>query len=264
MNQTFNFYRFGLVLKLHLSEHLKTYLLGAGVLFGIWSVLLLPTAAKITVFSESIYRNHTTLFGVIYCGAGAWFASELFRTVSTPVRGIPYLTLPASRLEKFLVVFVMMLLFIPVFIGVFYAAEGICFSIINARLPAVSPKYQLLNLAGPYMDIVMRYLTLITPSFFLVGSIYFTKVPFVKTAVIAFCILFSVMLLNSEILIHQFFPGHEQYGGTPFREVFFLQNRRWYHLELSGNSDLIVKTILLLAVPSLWYIAFTRFKEKEL
>lgn len=264
MNQTFSFHRFGLVLKLHLSEHLKSYLLGMGVLLGVWFVMLLPSAFKVTVFHESIYRNHSMLFGFIGCGAGAWFASEAFRSVGTPVRGIPYLALPASQLEKFLAAFLMLLLFVPAFLGIFYTVEGICFSIINDRLPQSSPRYQLLNLLGPHMDPFLRYLTLLTPSFFLVGSIYFAKLPFVKTSVIAFVLFFFTMLVINELLMRQLFPGHENYGGTLFQEVSFLENNRWYRLELKGTADQVVQTILLLAIPSLWYIAYVRFKEKEI
>jgi hypothetical protein len=264
MNQTFQLHRFGLLLKLHLSEHLKSYLLGTGVLFGIWLIMLLPASAKISVFHESVYRNHATLFYVIFCGAGAWFASESFRMVSTPVRGIPFLALPASQLEKFLVAFLLLLCFVPVFLGIFYLSEAICFSFINARLSPTSPRYELLDVLGPHTDPVLRYLGLVTPSFFLVGSIYFAKVPFVKTGFIAFVLLFLVLVFFNDFLLRQLLPGHDQYGSTPFREATFLENRRWYRVELKGTVYLIVNTLLLLAPPALWYIAYVRFKEKEL
>ncbi|GAB3899387.1 hypothetical protein GCM10028803_20440 [Larkinella knui] len=264
MNQTFSLHRFGLVLKLHLSEHLKSYLLGTGVLAGVLLLLLSPDAARLSVFHESIYRKHGIFFGFIFCGAGAWFASEAFRVVSTPVRGIPHLALPASQLEKFLAVFLMVLLFVPVYLGVFYTIEGITFSIINARLPAGSPRYELLDITGEYLDSEMRYLTFLTPSFFLVGSIYFSKVPFVKTAVIAFVLFFITSLFLNEFIIRQLFPHREHYGNTLFQEVSFIENRRWYRLELSGQSRIIVNSILVLIIPFLWFIAYIRFKEKEL
>ena len=119
MNQTFNFRRFGLVLQLHLSEHSRTYLMSISVLFGVWIVLLGPSTARTTHFGENVYRFHGILFSFLFGGIGAWFASETYRVVSTPIRGIPYLMLPASHLEKFLVGLLMLLLFVLVFIGVF-------------------------------------------------------------------------------------------------------------------------------------------------
>jgi hypothetical protein len=264
MNQTFNFHRFGLVLKLHLSEHLKSYLLGIGVLAGVWLLMLTPDTTRLSVFHESIYRKHGIFFGFIFCGAGAWFASEAFRMVSTPVRGIPFLTIPASQLEKYLAVFLMLLLFVPVFLGVFYTIEGITFSIINARLPVGSPLYELLDLTSEYMDPEMRYLTFITPSFFLIGSIYFSKVPFVKTAVIAFVLYFITALFLNEFIIRQLFPPREHYGQILFQEVSFIQNRRWYRVEMADQPQVIVNTLLVMIIPFLWFIAFVRFKEKEL
>jgi hypothetical protein len=264
MNQTFDFHRFGLVLKLHLSEHFKSYLLGIGVLFGIWLLMLSPDATRLNVFHESVYRKHGVFFGFIFCGAGAWFASEAFRMVSTPVRGIPFLTIPASQFEKYLALFLMVLLFVPVFLAVFYTIEGITFSIVNARLPVGSPHYKLLDLTSSYLDPEMRYLTFITPSFFLVGSIYFSKVPFVKTAVIAFVLYFITSLFLNEFIIRQLWPPREHYGSTLFQEVSFIQNRRWYRVELAGQPRIIVNTILTLTIPFLWFIAYIRFKEKEL
>lgn len=264
MNQTFSFSRFGLVLKLHLSEHLKSYLLGIGVLVGVWLMMLSPDAVRLSVFNESIYRKHGVLFGFIFCGAGAWFASEAFRMVSTPVRGIPYLALPASQLEKFLSVFLMLLLFIPVFLGVFYAIEGITFSIINNRIPAGSPRYELLDLTSKYLEKDMRYMAYIVPPFFLIGSIYFTKLPFVKTAVIAFLIFFVTALFLNDFIIRQLFPAREHYGSTLFQEVSFIENRRWYTVDLAGTPRLIINTVLILMVPAMWFIAYIRFKEKEL
>ncbi|MGA0556516.1 hypothetical protein ACO2Q8_07695 [Larkinella sp. VNQ87] len=264
MSQLFSFHRFSLLLKLHLSEHLKPYLLGAGVLMGIWLVMLLPAAIKVSTFSESIYRNHGTMFTFIFCGAGAWFASELFRVVSTPVRGIPYLTLPASQVEKFLVAFLMLVLFVPVFIGVFYCIEGICFSMINQRLPTGSPRYELLDLCSDYINMEFRYFCFITPSFFLVGSIYFAKLPFVKTAVLAFVLFFITQIFLNDLIIRLLFPERPHYGFDLFQAIHFVENRRSYTVRLAGSAQLLVNTILLLILPALWYIAYVRFKEKEL
>jgi hypothetical protein len=264
MNQTFDFRRFTLVLRLHLFEHFRTYLMGIGVLVGVWILMLAPSTARTAHYSEGVYRFHGILFSFIVGGAGAWFASELFRVVSTPLRGIPYLTLPASQLEKYLVGLLMLLLFAPVFIGVFYTVEGICFFIINSRLPPDEPHYQLLDLLGPHIPFDFRYLSWLTLPFFFLGSIYFTKVPFVKTSIIAFLIYFAIIFLN-EFIIIELFPAREHYGSTPFVEVFFLhQTGGRYNLELTGISKLSINAILLLVAPVLWFIAYVRFTEKEL
>ncbi|GAB4038580.1 hypothetical protein [Spirosoma gilvum] len=263
MNQTLNLRRFGLVLQLHLSEHIRSYLLRVGVLVGVWIITLAPSTARTTHFSENLYRFHGILFSFLFGGSGAWFASEIFRAVSSPIRGIPQLMLPASQLEKYLVGLVMLFLFVLVFIGVFYTVEGICFSIINAQVPTVEPRYTLLNLLGPHIPFDLRYLSWLTPTFFLLGSIYFAKGAFIKTSAIGFLLYFAIIFLN-ELLVLQFFPEREHYGTTPFSEVFFLENGRRYDIELMGLPKLIITTILLLLPPSLWGIAYVRFKEKQL
>jgi len=263
MNNTFDLRRFGLALQLHLSEHTRSYLMGIGVLFGVWIVMLAPSTARTTHFGENVYRFHGILFSFLFGGIGAWFASEMFRVLSTPIRGIPQLMLPASQLEKYLVGLLMLLLFALVFIGVFYTVEGICFSIINSRLPAAEPRYELLNLAGPHIDFDIRYLSWLTPSFFLLGSIYFAKGAFVKTSVIAFLLYFFVIILN-DVLIAQLFPAREHYRPTPFSDVFFQQNGRRYDVELAGLPKLIITSLSLAVAPVLWFIAYIRFKEKQL
>lgn len=263
MNPSFNLRRFGLVLQLHLSEHIRSYLLGVGVLFGVWIIILAPSTARTTHFGENVYRFHGIVFSFLFGGAGAWFASEAFRVVSTPIRGIPHLMLPASQLEKYVIGLLMLLLFVLVFIGVFYTVEGICFSIINSRLPTTEPRYALLNLTGPHIPFDLRYLSWLTPSFFLLGSIYFTKGAFIKTSAIAFLLYFFVMFLN-ELLILQLFPEREHYGNTPFSDVFFWQNGRRYDVELMGLPKLVMAVISGVVAPVLWFIGYIRFKEKQL
>ncbi|WP_338871920.1 hypothetical protein WBJ53_26650 [Spirosoma sp. SC4-14] len=263
MNQIFSLHRFGLLLKLHLSEHLRTYLMGISLLFGIWIVLMAPTAIKTTHFHESLYRAHGVFFGAVFCGAGAWFASEAFRVVSTPTRGIPYLTLPASQLEKFLVAGLMIAAFMLIATAVFYTVEGTFFSFINSRLPQGEPSYKLLDLSNPAVPPEFSLAILLGLPFFFLGSIYFDKVPFVKTGVIAFLILFVSVFLN-EILVGQLFPKRNYYGSSLFREVHFVQNNTWYEIELTDLPKLAVNGILLLIALGLWYTAYIRFKEKEI
>ena len=263
MNQTFNFQRFTLLLRLHLSEYIRTYLMGVCILFSIWIIMLAPSTAKITHFSESLYRTHGVLFGFIFCGASAWFASESFRVVNTPMRGIPFLTLPASQLEKYLVAFLMILLFVLVFVAVFYTVEGVCFSIINARLPQIEPRYHLLDLSGPFAPIELRYCALFGAPLFFLGSIYFPKVAFIKTSIVAFLLLFATMFLD-EFVVNQVFPGRDFYASTAFTEVHFKQNNIWYEIELMGVPKLIIRGSLLLMTLALWVTAYVRFKEKEL
>lgn len=262
MNQTFSFHRFGLLLKLHLSEHLRTYLMGISLLFGIWIILLAPTTIKTTHYHESLYRIHAGFFGAVFCGAGAWFASEAFRVVGTPTRGIPYLMLPASQLEKFLVASLMIVAFTLVATVVFYTVEGAFFSLLNARLPQGEPHYKLLDLSSPTFPPELFLGALLGLPLFFLGSIYFDKVPFVKTAVIAFLILFVGIFLN-EFVVSRLFPERDYYGSSLFREVHFQQNGIWYELELTDLPKLLVNAALLLIALGLWFTAYIRFKEKE-
>src|SRR6218665_1210883 len=99
MNQLFSFSRWLLFVRKHWAENRKKYLLGLLALAGIivvwfvFNVLLSP--------SDSMDR--TTQYGTYFVGlflVGCLYASTLFSDLSSKSKGINYLAVPASHLEK--------------------------------------------------------------------------------------------------------------------------------------------------------------------
>jgi len=262
MNETFHFRRFTLLVSIHLREHRKSYLLGVSALVGLWVLILaLPTVRTIH-YHESMYRFHGILFSCLLGITGSWFASEVFRMLGTPLRGIPYLMLPASQLEKFGVGLLMHLLFMLLFTAIFYGLEALSFAIINNRLPADEPRYTLLNLFGDAVPVDLRYLALVMPCLFLLGSLYFPTVPFVKTSLVALLLYFLVVLTN-DLLLEQLLPYAYGFRSVPFKELIVEQSGRHYYVALTGVPKLLINSVLVLVGPALWLIAYLRLKEKE-
>ncbi|WP_128546916.1 hypothetical protein [Larkinella soli] len=266
MNQTFSFRRFGLLFRLYLSEHLRTYLMGLGVLTGVW-LFMLSQMLNLERFYPSIYAGHTQSLILVFSAASTWYTSELFKVVQNPVRGIPYLALPASMFEKYLVPLTMMFLFIPVFLADFYLIEGFYVSIVNGKLPAGSQKYTVLDFNHPevrWFHIPM-FIALLAQSFFFVGSIYFPKVPFVKTGIAALLLFLVGYYFNRALLSWQLPSTAVMRNPFPFLGFSFqTPDEKGYYLELTDTGKEAVRIFWYLMFPALWFITYVRFREKQI
>src|SRR5258706_9653837 len=99
MNQAFSFNRWLLLIGKHWSENRKKYLLA---LLAITGIILIWFVFNIMM---ERYRpmGTGTQFGTYYAGlfiVGCLYASTLFSELSSKSKGINYLSLPASQLEK--------------------------------------------------------------------------------------------------------------------------------------------------------------------
>ena len=271
MNQTFDLRRFGLLLKLHLSEHLRTYLMGMVVLLGALALLfLMINTLRLANYYVYIYGLHSQVFVFAFAVSGCWFASESFKSLQNPVHGIPYLMIPASTLEKFLVTLVLILLFIPVYTAIFYLVEGFFFAVVNANLPANSEHYSLMN---PYQPEVRNayfplFLALLAYSFFFLGALYFAKAPFVKTGLVAFLLCVAIILIHQNVLTWLLPERSIIGGGIPFVRFVIntgqTTNHQFYDVRLQGVAYQAVMLFWYFMLPALCAITYVRFREKQL
>lgn len=266
MNQTFSFRRFGLLLNLHFSEHLRTYLLGLGVLMGVLALLMAGTL-RLNAYYDSMYTAHSQTFVIVFAAAACWFGSVAFKSYQSPIQGIPGLMLPASRLEKFLVLLLVCFLFVPVYTAIFYGVEGFYFSIVNAKIPAASQKYGLMDPNHPEVRRAWGavFIALLAYSVFFLGSMYFVKASFVKTGVIAALIFIAGLYLNG-LVIQQMMPESRYFQNVQPFWGFYLsaKNGQTYPIDAPENIRQAVKWFWYLMVLAIWYAAYIRFKEKEI
>lgn len=194
-NTFFNISRLKFLIQRDFGINYKTMLIATAAITG----FLMFTGTMTIVFGEKM-MNEQTIIGMIMPTliiAGLISTSMVFSELHSPHKGYLYLTLPASALEKlsaawlvtslFYVVFSLVLLFI---LNVYYIIIAEVFT--SQSLPMVNIfSLEVLKPFGIYM---------VVQSGFLLGSIYFRKVNFLKT-ILAFFVFNIVIAIYVGVLV---------------------------------------------------------------
>jgi len=253
MNQYFSFARFGRLLRKHLAEHLAGYGLSSIVLLG----GLLAVMGFLSYVSGPPNQNgQAVLFTLGLMGAGSLFASMALAEYSHGSRAALALTLPASHLEKYLVVW---LFSVPgvlvVFTAAFYLADWLV-------LAAAGRSDNLANLFAN-----QDWLTATLVAFLLLhavalwGSIFFQRQPLIRTGFLVFALVAALTLLNYQAL--GLLLGTKLGFSLPLGQVRLDQGPR-LSLPASQERWLGWMPTALALVLLLWPAAYARLTEKQL
>lgn len=267
MNNTFNSQRFLLLFKKQTAEHLKAYLLSTAVLLG--TLLLLLAYVTFTENGRLTANTQTGIFIWILVLSGSIFTSLCFSSLSSK-QAILTLTLPASHFEKFLVQWVYsFVIFQIVFLGVFFLADGIVFSLFPTGTgydgTIVRNKViGLLDSGNRNALMGMGFYTLFH-ALSLFGAVFFEKLHFIKSASIFLLGLLLLMIINQPFL--NYICGRTfSHSSLPFASASFTD--RDFHnisvrIDVSDNTITMVLTAFAVVVVLLWTGAFFKLKEKQ-
>jgi hypothetical protein len=257
MNQHFNFSRFGLLLRKHLAEHLRSYFMGTGVLAGVL-VLVLGGLTYMTRRPLQV-ELQSLLFLFFLLLAGAVFTSAVFEALGDQRRAAPALLLPASHLEKYLLVWLIsMPVFLVVYTAVFYAVDAMALQLASGAVPG-----ELLDLSERTEDrnSILLYFALVHGAS-MWGAIYFQRLHVIRTSFVAFGLLAVVSIVNFQVLKGLLSPDVR--FAPPFAGVVVQEGEQMFPLGLgSGQMPLLLFLPLALAV-LLWLGAYARLTEKQL
>jgi len=182
--------------------------------------------------------------------------------------GSSFLTLPASNFEKWLCGILIAGVFYPViFLLFFRLVDGSFVSVYHHTLDPAGPFYKQLYLSVYILDFngfiawkVYRLFGVLTGAM-LVGSLYFNKVAFIKTA-IGISILFLAMMGVNWLMASLLF-GHIT-DAAVFNSVTMPVGKEEGSIELPrGFVNVINNGVWYVLPPLLWLLAFTRLREKE-
>jgi hypothetical protein len=261
MNQTFDLHRFGLMLKLDWAEKGKNYLFIALLLLALLFLMMMPITLSKQFRGMLEISQVMALFIVVFSGS-TFYTIPVFSQYARPSTGMAAIMVPASATEKFLSALLINLIFIAPFIFLYWKLHYSTLAFANARLIG-TPKY------NPLPDDVVAYFTycyFLIHGFLFLGSIYFQKAAYVKTAAIAVG-TFTVATALQVGLAYQFtsYPGHVS--------TFPLGGWKIWYFNTAYNSFEVLypdpfKTIVyifpVLILVGLWSIAYIRLKEKEI
>jgi len=263
MNNTFHAKRFGKLVKKTLLERPMQTLGLTGLLLAL-SLILYSVIKTFGGFNPA--QNITFIWGL--AGGGCFLASFVFGYFSSNAMGSSFLTLPASNFEKWLCGVLIAGVFYPIIFLLFFRLIDSSFvTIYHHELDPAGPFYKQLYQSVYIFDFNGFVARKVYPMYWflagamLVGSLYFNKVGFIKTAIGISILIVSEIGLNW--LMATLLFGQVN-NAVPFSSVRLPAGKAEGTIELPSGFVNIINDSLWYVLPSLlWLLAFTRLREKE-
>ncbi len=251
MSQYFNLTRFGRLLRKHTAESWKTYVLGAAVLLG--GLLLLLGFFTYIQHRPLNQATQAILFELLLLGAGCLFASMAFGQFGVGRQAALALTLPASQLEKYLLAWLVSLpLFLVVFTAAFYLADWLAMHLMSPEPGPLLPLLGGKEIPGLRLFLALHGLALW-------GSIFFSRLAFIKTAFLGLGGALLIGTLNFKLLNH--WVDGKLGMAIPF-DAAAINGAGPLLLPHTQERWLVLLPLALAAL--LWAAAYARLTEKQL
>lgn len=279
MNQSFSFNRWGLLVGKHWSENRKKYTLGTiaiASLMTLWYGFMIIVDVRHGLGEDiqgSAYFVGLFLIGCIY-------ASLLFAELADKPKGISYLSIPASHLEKVLCnLFFGVVLFFVVYVLLFYIITTPMLALSNAvreaKMKADGGNYPFIknNLVNVFAYGKSRgedfyyYLHLAffaVQATFILGSVYFTRFSFIKTVISVLVVWLLFFLLVAKVLTG-ILPEGNYFNGMTNWTVWTGGDQSNKVIMLPGWVGNICLFLFKFAFAPIFYVTtYFRLKEKEI
>lgn len=277
MNQTFSINRWGLLLGKHWSENRKKYTLGMvaiASLLALWYGFMILVGPGV----QADVQAPTYFVGLFVIGC--IFASLLFADLSDKPKGISYLSVPASHLEKLLcnLLFGVIVFFI-VYLVIFYLITMPMLALSNAvkaakwksnELNYPFSKEELINVfsfgksRGEDFFYYLHLAFFAVQSAFILGSVYFTRFSFIKT-IISLLVVWLLLFLFVAKVLNPLMPDGNYFNGITSWSLGHGEESGYKIVMLPAWVD---STLLFLfkftLAPLFWITTYFRLKEKEI
>jgi hypothetical protein len=251
--------RLGLLLRRDFSAGYRTVIVAMLAVGGF--VILISV---LSALSGNLRPIHGTLYIELLFIGGLIVTSLIFKELHLNGRGVFYLTLPGSVLEKFLSKLLVTSIGYAAGSLIFYtavssAAEGLNRLIFGYGHPFFNPWQRYILLA------VAAYL--VCQSVFLVGSIYFRRLAFIKTSL--YLVLFAIVLsILAGVILWIIFRDYAE-GGRMMLQPYLNELGRAGEMErvltpLAERFLQVIKVFFWAAVaPVGWVVSYLRLRETE-
>jgi hypothetical protein len=268
----FSFDRWGLLVGRHWAENKKKYILSAIAITSLLAFWFIFTLLINPNYHLDIRIQHGTYFVCLFV-FGGFYASQFFSDLGSQPKGINFLLTPASTLEKLACsLFYAVLLFFVFFTLAFYVVDALMVTLANAlersrangNLKEPSEVINLFfakkqNAGSVNINLYLMLTFFAVQSFFLLGSVYFSKYSFIKTAIALF-ILFITGLFLEEYVMDAFLPEGYHVGGL----TTYLTRSSDKITALPQWIARVLKVVFSCAFPPLfWLVTYHRLKEKQ-
>lgn len=250
--EIFNFDRFKILLNRQLTLNLKTWLIAIGSLGGL--LLFISYMMMLSGNHENIMGMYST-FGVFaFFVTGLVFTSLSFSEMGTYTKSLQFITLPASRFEKFFTAW-----FSSSILYIILSIVSLVFFSIISSLIDVAFFHGSFTVFNPFVkgfgELMIGYF--IAHSVYFTGSVWFTKGAFFKTLLTGFIVQ---TVANFWMLI---------WGVIIFKPTVVenLNNSEFSQFVMRFDNNIKAETIVIsffcLIACILLYASWERFKERE-
>lgn len=256
-NSFFDITRLKYLLIRQLSFNYKANLIATGVIVGI----MIFSGTMMLLFSDQIMTQQIFLGMIMpYFFIGGYiFSSLIFSELNSPNKGYLFLTLPASTFEKLLSAWLSTSVFYILFISVIMYILNFYYWAIASSF--TSKTVELMNLFSPGVLKVFG-VYIVTQSVFLLGSIYFRKVHFLKTILALFVIAFIIAIFSGIMARILFSP-------TSFQNMSWMNNMNFDHsFDFKYTAEHVIVPIAKVLfwgciAPFFLVVSYFRLKERE-
>lgn len=294
MNQSFDINRWWLLVGKHWSENRKKYMLSLVAMAGlllVWYLFAMITGSENIAHKDM--QAGTYYFGLYI--VGCFYASMLFAELGSKTKGLNYLVVPASHLEKLVcALFYGAVVFFVCYTSIFYVLDVFMVKVINAVeyshwLKSHTPgnvfvAHEVANVfiaSDQHRDEPNAFLYLLLGYFvlqaaFMLGSVYFSRFSFIKTFISLLLIGLVIAFLCDKIIFRMLPPGSFHNGIVSYK-LFTVKNVPSGGVMIYSDSandklvslplwinDLLLFLLKFAFAPVFWAATYFRLKEKEI
>lgn len=298
MNQLFDAGRWWLLVGKHWSENKKKYTLSLIAITGLsllWFSIVTLIDNRSVVPDVQMSTYYTGLFL-----AGCLYGSTLFADLGSKTKGLNYLVVPASHLEKLLcLLFYAVIVFFACYTFIFYVLDFVMVKAGNALAynhwlkdhaagTSFIPQevFNVFYLKGRGQDEpnVLWYVLLlffVLQAIFICGSVYFAKFSFIKTVIVTLLagLLFAFIAIQG---VGRIMPPGGYYHGITSYETYTVKSGVTVNGVTDGITiyndpvtdklvtipdwigDVLLFLLKFAFAPLLWLATYYRLKEKEI
>lgn len=258
MNNTLSPLRLGLLLRKHLQENLRTYLISllvfTALLAGIFAIMAYNSGYN----GISMGQQSALYFMSLYVG-GFIFTAATFKQYHQSRSDIAQFMLPASLLEKYLLHWLLTLLgFALCHFLVFHLAQYLFLKLLAMYTGISSPYFSIFNHhAGLSMTWFITFYLFLHAAVFL-GAISIRKRTLISTAFLLLASIGLFIYLNYK-LNHLY---GDVFGPIPLAPLTIVTEEGYMRVNFQ-YAETIGQLMILLLCFLLWGTAFFKLKEKE-
>lgn len=263
MNDTFNLKRLGWVFKKSIFER-------PALMLGALLVCLLITLLTYAILQSSsgIMKAQLISFIAGLLIGGSFISCTVFGYFSTSFSGTSYLMLPASYFEKWLCgVIIAVVLYTAIYLAFYRLIDTLFVNSYHHKLDPASVNYQSMyhavevftfdNQISQQVFIIYANLS----AAMILGSLYFDRVNYIKTALSVCAFIMAAYFLN-RFIAGLFFDNIDM--AMPFKSIFLKVGTEVGILDLPEGVNKLFTALITWVIPSvLMLTALVRLKEKE-